>query len=163
MKWRPNWWLGFRPQTRWFVDPLEECCILLGNWLLQCMPQWSIAEQSMAFLPWKDKSSCLRFQPWSSYNLYTGPQSKTTFSHVCWDFSPWRPKLPMTHSLRHSSPSSLSCAWSWPSTFCSEGCIQPLKLPTAHQPEKWEQFSGPLCFGCHLLQPRTKHVQIHIR
>lgn len=52
MKWRPNWWLGFRPQTRWFVDPLEECCILLGNWPPWFTPLRSVTKQNTTVLPW---------------------------------------------------------------------------------------------------------------
>ena len=39
-----------------------------------------------------------------------------------------------------SLPSSLSCAWSLPSKFASEGCVYSLKLCSMHQLEKVGMF-----------------------
>ena len=58
-----NWWLKLRLWTWWFVDLMEQSCILLGTW-----PTWqSTAKQNAAFLPWIYKSSCARSEPWSPH------------------------------------------------------------------------------------------------
>ena len=49
----------------------------------------------------------------------------------------------LTHYNRFSPPSSLSCAWSWPSKFGSEGCVHPLKLCTVRQPGKKKKVWVP--------------------
>ena len=43
---------------------------------------------------------------------------------------------PLTYKNWKSPPSSLSCAWSWPSKFASEGCVYSLKFCTVRQPVK---------------------------
>ena len=42
----------------------------------------------------------------------------------------------LTHYNWNSSPSSLSCAWNWPSKLASEGCVYSLIFFTVRQPEK---------------------------
>ena len=60
-------WFRLRPQTWWFVNPREECCILLGNW---------IAMQISAFLLRID-ISCLRYEPCSSIFVFISIEQQT--------------------------------------------------------------------------------------
>ena len=71
---------------------------------------------------------------------------------LCTKFTPmpyYNPQLPVKHSLHifdslepKFTPSSLSCAWNWPSKFASEGCVHPLKLCTDYCASAWKSGSS---------------------
>lgn len=48
-------WSILRPQTWGFVNPQEECHVLLSNWPLRLGPRWTNTKQNVAYLPRIDK------------------------------------------------------------------------------------------------------------
>ena len=67
----------------------------------------------------------------------------------------------LTHCNRNSSPSSLWCAWSWPSKLASEGCVYSLKLRTMRQLGSPLSETGTTQHGCDLGNSAMLSAQLY--